>query len=106
MTRDDVLSNVKKLAEQLKKEIPVNKFKRSKIVQEEIVEAFKTPVPNAVTVNGRNRMVEKDDWIVIHTDGHQSTYSDEEFKKIFEKISLGKAFTQPVGGNNEAKTDE
>jgi len=93
MTNEEVRDNVKTLEKQLKKPITIKKYKRCKIVQEEIIEAFKTPVPNSITLaNGKVRQVEKDNWIVLHQDGTQSTYTDEEFSKVFEAISLGEAF--------------
>ena len=98
MTRDDILTNVKELEKATKKVISIKKYRRSKIVQDEIVEAFKTPVPNAITIKGKPKQVEKDNWIVLHPDGTQSTYTDEEFNKIFELIGLGDTFT---GGEDE-----
>ena len=92
MTREDILENIKEVGVKMKKEIPVKKYKRTRIVQEEIVEAFQTPVPNAIIVKSRPRQVEKDNWIVIHSDGTQSAYNDEEFKKVFEVIGLGQTF--------------
>ena len=93
MTRDEILLNVRKLSEQIKKPIPIEKYKRAQIIREEVVEAFQTPVPNAVTLaNGQTKQVEKDNWILIHQDGTQSTYTDEEFHNTFEKVSLGETF--------------
>jgi len=103
MNRSEILENVKKLSVQLKRPILVEKYKRTKIIQEEIVDAYKTPVPNGIKVNGKNRQVEKDNWIVIHNDGTQSSYTEGEFLKIFEPISLGETFK---GGQNEPAPNE
>jgi len=104
MTREDVLQTVKDIGERQKKPVPIRKYKRTKIVQEEIVEAFRTPVPSAIEIKGKPRQVEKDNWVVIHEDGTFSTYTDEEFNKVFEVIGLGKTFEEAKDG--EAKTDE
>lgn len=110
MTRDEILTNVRKLSETLKRPIPVYKYKRTRIVQEEVVEAYKTPVPSGIRLpNGKNKQVEKDDWVIIHQDGSQSTYTNDEFFKVFEKITLGETFKEPLteiitGGSNESLT--
>ena len=104
MSREDSIAKVKKLADNIKKEIPLVKYKRRKIIQEEIVDAYKCPVPSSITVHGRPRQVERDEWVVIHQDGQEACYSADEFFKIFEAIPLGEAFKKEEV--TDAETDE
>lgn len=98
MDRDQAVRNVYKVSKEIQKPIPIMKFIRKKIVQEEVVEAYISPIPSAVQVTyqtiveGRmvtkrnNRQVEKGNWVVIHKDGRQQTYTQEEFENIYEPM--------------------
>lgn len=99
MQRNDFIAGVRDLSKKLKKDISVLRFKRSKIIQEEIVDAYQTPVPSAVLVKGRPRQVEVNEWIVNHADGSQSKYSDMEFRKVFEPEMV-------AGGKDETPANE
>jgi len=106
MSREDALRKLKSISENVKKEIPLAKFRRRKIIQEEIVEAYKCPTPSSVTKNGKNRQVEKDNWVVIHSDGGEDVYTEGEFKGIFEKIPLGESFKKEEVKENETSANE
>jgi len=84
MSREARIIEVQELAKSINRPITVSKYIRQRIVQEEIIDAYKSPVPSAVTVNGHPKMVEIGDWIVIKADGSQDTYKPAEFAQIFE----------------------
>lgn len=86
MNRESVIAEVNQLAKDIKRPIPINQYIRSRIVQDEIVNAYKSPVPTAVIVNGKSRQVEIGDWIAIHPDGSKDAFKDAEFKSIFEPL--------------------
>ena len=62
---------------------PLGKFKRTRIVQEEIVTVARSLVPSAVSTSRGNRQVEKGELIVTHEDGNQEVFTDKEFNKTF-----------------------
>lgn len=84
MSREARLVEVEELRKKINKPILVSRYIRQRIVQEEILDAYKSPVPSSVTVNGRPKMVEVGDWIVIKDDGSQDSYKPDEFSKVFE----------------------
>ncbi len=84
MTRESRIVEVQDLAKRVNREIPVKRYIRQRIVQEEIIDAYISPVPTAVVVEGKTKMVEMGDWVVIREDGLQDTYKAMEFAKIFE----------------------
>lgn len=84
MSRESRIAEVSELAKRVNKEIPVKKYIRQRIVQEEIIDAYVSPVPSAAVVDGITKMVEVGDWVVIRADGSQDTYKPVEFTKVFE----------------------
>ena len=86
MTREDKIMEVQELGKKINQTISIRKYMRQRIVQEEIIDAYLSPVPSAVMIGGRPKMVEKGDWIVIHIDGSQDVYKPGEFEKVFEII--------------------
>lgn len=98
ITQEQRLQAVVNLAKNLNKPISVRKFIRHKVIREEIVLAYQSPVPSAVQVYYQtlkddkyvtvkaNRQVNKGNWIVIRQDGSQETYTLEEFEKIYEPM--------------------
>ena len=88
MSREARIIEVQELAKKINRPIPVSRYIRQRIVQEEIIDAYKSPVPAAVVVNGKQKMVEIGDWIVIKEDGSQDAYKPDEFDKIFEPYIL------------------
>jgi len=84
MTREDRIMEVNELSKTVKNPIAVAKYIRQRIVQEEIIDAYVSPVPSAVVVDGRPKQVEVGDWVAIHSDGTQDAYKPAEFTKVFE----------------------
>lgn len=84
MTRQSRIVEVQELAKRVNREIPVKRYIRQRIVQEEIIDAYISPVPASVMIDGKPKMVEVGDWVVIREDGSQDTYKALEFAKIFE----------------------
>ena len=84
MTREERIVEVNDLSKQINKPIPVARYIRQRIVQEEIIDAYKSPVPSAVTINNKPKMVETGDWIIIKEDGSQDTCKPVEFAQVFE----------------------
>lgn len=102
ITRGQRLEEVNRLSAQIVKgggkPILIKSFIRHKVIREEIVMAYQSPVPSGVEVFYQtlkddkyvtvktNRQVNKDNWIVIREDGSQETYTPEEFAKIYEPV--------------------
>ena len=86
MDRDDAIRKVKELEQATKLPIPISRYTRKKIVREEVIEAYVTPVPTSVKTSQGNMQVNKGQWVVIHLDGTQETYSPQDFFKIFELV--------------------
>ena len=84
MSRESIIAEVNELSKSIKNPIPIARFIRQRIVQEEIVDAYKSPVPSAVKIDGQPKMVEIGDWIIIRADGSQDTYKPDKFSQIFE----------------------
>ena len=84
MSRETKLIEISELAKLIKKDIPITRYIRQRIVQEEIIDAYQSPVPSSVMINGKQKMVEIGDWIVVKEDGSQNTYKSDEFFEIFE----------------------
>jgi len=92
MSRESVIAGVNQLAKDIKRPITISRYIRKRVVQEEMIDAYISPVPTAVIVNGRARQVEIGDWIIIQADGAKSTFKDNEFKTIFESCAETKSF--------------
>lgn len=98
ITQSQRLQTLVDLSKQLNKQIPVNRYIRHKVIREEVVLAYKSPVPSGVQVEYQtlkddkyvkvkaNRQVNKGNYVVIHKDGSQETYTPEEFVKIYEPM--------------------
>ena len=84
MTREERIIEVSELSKLIKSPIPITRYIRQRIVQEEIIDAYKSPVPSAVIINGKSKMVEIGDWVVIREDGSQDAFKPSEFNKTFE----------------------
>ena len=99
MSRESRIAEVQELARTVHKEIPVSKYTRQRIIQEEIIDAYISPVPSAVIVGDNTKMVEVGDWVVIKADGSQDTYKPLEFAKIFEAY-IANQEPNPEGGRD------
>lgn len=86
MDRNDAIRQVREMEQVTKQSIPIGKYIRKKIVQEEVVEAYVTPLPTSVKTPQGNMQVNKGQWVIIHLDGQQETYSSEDFFKTFEPL--------------------
>ena len=84
MSRESRIIEANELAKTINKPISISRYIRQRIIQEEIIDAYISPVPSAVTINNRPKMVEIGDWVVIREDGSQDTYKPDEFAKVFE----------------------
>lgn len=86
MSRESKIAEINELSKQIKRPIEIKRYIRQRIVQEETIDAYRSPVPSSVVVNGKQKMVEKDDWVVIKSDGSIESYKPAEFNKIFEEV--------------------
>ncbi|HDY68071.1 MAG TPA: hypothetical protein ENH85_09790 [Candidatus Scalindua sp.] len=83
---------VEKLQKQLnasgenKTKIIIKRFVRRKIIQNEVVDAYITPVANGIETPMGRKQVNRGNWIVIHADGKQASYTPEEFAGIYELV--------------------
>ena len=90
ITRQERIGKVQELSKRIKEgggdEIVIGQFKRHKIVQEEIVDAYISPVPSAVKTPAGSRQVDKGNWVLIHSDGSESTMTPDQFAKVFTNL--------------------